>query len=73
LAIYSFNIKNDKAAAATYVQRGLEFDPENANLKNIQGVLNAKPSAPAKSNNGSSGGTTKEKTKTGTTKVKKKG
>jgi tetratricopeptide (TPR) repeat protein len=73
LAIYSFNIKNDKAAAAAYVQKGLEFDPTNANLKNIEGVLNAKPSAPAKNNNGSSGGATKEKTKTGTTKVKKKG
>lgn len=73
LAIYSFNIKNDKAAAATYVQKGLEFDPTNANLKNIEGVLNAKPSAPAKSNNGSSGGASKEKTKTGKTKVKKKG
>ncbi|SHF33206.1 tetratricopeptide repeat protein [Flavisolibacter ginsengisoli] len=73
LAIYSFNIKNDKAAAAAYVQKGLEFDPTNANLKNIEGVLNAKPSAPAKNNSGSSGGATKEKTKTGTTKVKKKG
>jgi tetratricopeptide (TPR) repeat protein len=72
LAIYSFNIKNDKAAAATYVQRGLEFDPTNANLKNIEGVLNAKPSAPAKSNNGEAAGPTKQKAKTGTTKVKKK-
>jgi len=35
--------------------------------------LNAKPSAPAKTSNGSSGGTTKEKAKTGNTKVKKKG
>jgi tetratricopeptide (TPR) repeat protein len=73
LAIYSFNIKNDKAAAATYVQKGLEFDPTNANLKNIEGVLNAKPAAPPKSNSGSGQGTTKEKTKTTTSKVKKKG
>ena len=72
LAIYSFNIKNDKAAAAGFVQKGLEFDPTNANLKNIEGVLNAKPSAPAKSNNGAAQGTTKEKTKTTSTKVKKK-
>ncbi|HJW15966.1 MAG TPA: tetratricopeptide repeat protein [Flavisolibacter sp.] len=73
LAIYSFNIKNDKAAAAGYVQKGLEFDPANANLKNIEGVLNAKPAAPAKTNSPSSGGATKQKSKPGTTKVKKKG
>ena len=74
LAIYRFNIKNDKAAAAGFVQKGLEFDPGNANLKNIEGVLNAKPAAPAKNNSsGSSGSSTKEKTKTPTTKVKKKG
>ncbi len=74
LAIYSFNIKNDKAAAAGFVQKGLEFDPANANLKNIEGVLNAKPAAPAKNNSSGSGGSnTKEKTKTPATKVKKKG
>lgn len=39
LAIYSFNIKNDKDAAAAYVKQGLEFDPENANLKRIESFL----------------------------------
>jgi hypothetical protein len=48
LAIYHYNIKNDKAAAATFVQRGLEFDPSNANLLNIQGVL-SRPTTPPKS------------------------
>jgi len=77
LAIYSFNIKNDKAAAATYVQRGLAFDPANANLMNIQGVLNAKPQAPSKPKNGTSSSSGAKDTKTKTdgnkTKVKSKG
>ena len=73
LAIYSFNIKNDKAAATTYVQRGFEFDPTNANLKNIEGVLNAKPAAPSKPTGSSSGNKqeTKVKTDGNKTKVKK--
>jgi hypothetical protein len=66
LAIYSFNIKNDKAAATTFVQRGLEFDPTNANLANIQGVLNAKPQASSGSK-GNTSGTSKDSTKPKTT------
>jgi Flp pilus assembly protein TadD len=68
LAIYNFNIKNDKETAKTYVQRGLAFDPTNANLKNIEGILNAKPAAPQKP----ASGTKETKTKTEATKVKTK-
>jgi Flp pilus assembly protein TadD len=71
LAIYSFNIKNDKATAATYVQRGLAFDPTNANLKNIEGILNAKPAAPQKPATGAKD--TKTKTEASKTKAKSKG
>ena len=71
LAIYSFNIKDDKEAAKTYVQRGLAFDPANANLLNIQSVLNEKPKAPAPQKAGASN--SKTKTEPGKTKVKKKG
>ncbi|MBA2746849.1 MAG: tetratricopeptide repeat protein [Flavisolibacter sp.] len=41
LAIYSFNIKNDKTAAMEFTKKGLEFDPENANLLNIKNTLEA--------------------------------
>ncbi|MES2882862.1 MAG: hypothetical protein V4676_11980, partial [Bacteroidota bacterium] len=47
LAIYSFNIKNDKAAAIAFADKGLEFDPANANLINVKNVATAKPPAPA--------------------------
>jgi hypothetical protein len=39
LAVYHTNIKADRAAALTYVTRGLAFDPANENLLNIQKVL----------------------------------
>ena len=39
LAIYSFNIKNDKTAALDFTNKGLELDPENANLLNILNTL----------------------------------
>jgi hypothetical protein len=78
LAIYSFNIKNDKAAAIAYADRGLEFDPTNANLLNVKNVANAKPAAPSKpstpaKSGGSSSGSkeTKVKVENGKTKVKK--
>jgi tetratricopeptide (TPR) repeat protein len=78
LAIYSFNIKNDKTAAIAYADRGLEFDPTNANLLNVKNVANAKPAAPskpstpAKSGGASSGSKeTKVKVENGKTKVKK--
>jgi tetratricopeptide (TPR) repeat protein len=69
LAIYSFNIKNDKAAALAYAERGLAFDPTNANLLNVKNVAGSKPQTspppktPAKE--------TKVKTENGKTKVKK--
>lgn len=43
LAGYHNNIKSDRAAALSYTQRGLEFDPQNATLLNIQKVLSASP------------------------------
>lgn len=48
LAIYSFNIKNDKAAALAFADRGLAFDPTNANLLRVKEVASAKPAPPAK-------------------------
>ncbi|HEU4634292.1 MAG TPA: hypothetical protein VFS22_09920, partial [Flavisolibacter sp.] len=63
LAIYSFNVKNDKEAALAYADRGLVFDPTNANLLNVKNVAGAKQQAPAKE--------TKVKTENGKTKVKK--
>jgi tetratricopeptide (TPR) repeat protein len=45
LAIYSFNIKEDKAAALAYAERGLAFDPQNANLLNVKNVASAQPKA----------------------------
>lgn len=76
LAIYSFNIKNDKDSARAFVTRGLAFDPANANLLNIQGVLNEKPKAPpAKTGNTNpaAGKTTRPKTATPTKVKTKKG
>jgi Flp pilus assembly protein TadD len=73
LAIYNFNIKNDKTAAAGYVQRGLAFDPTNANLLNIQKVLNEKPQAPAPQKSTPATKNTKTKTEATKTKVKGKG
>ena len=63
LAIYSFNVKNDKEAALAYADRGLVFDPTNANLLNVKNVAGAKQQTPAKE--------TKVKTENGKTKVKK--
>ena len=54
LAIYSFNIKNDKEAALQYAEKGLEFDPENVNLKNVKEVASAKPKAATPQKNNSS-------------------
>jgi Flp pilus assembly protein TadD len=54
LAIYHFNVKNDKATALNFTQQGLEIDPTNANLQNIKNTLEAparpaaKPAAPSK-------------------------
>lgn len=76
LAIYSFNVKNDKTAALTYVDKGLEFDPANANLLNIKQVASSKsPTGPSKTATDSSATgakTTKPKTTT-PAKPKKKG
>lgn len=75
LAIYSFNVKNDKAAALTYAAKGLEFDPENANLKRIIEVANAKPAASKPASGKPATGTKEVKVKTegNKTKVKTKG
>lgn len=39
LAVYNTNIKKDRAAALTYVSRGLTFDPADENLTNINDIL----------------------------------
>jgi tetratricopeptide (TPR) repeat protein len=72
LAIYSYNIKNDKDAAAMYVQKGLQFDPANATLKNIEGVLNSR-STGSSTKSSSADRETKVKKEGGEVKVKQKG
>jgi tetratricopeptide (TPR) repeat protein len=47
LAVYNTNIKQDRAAALTFVDRGLAFDPTNENLMNIKKVLTQAASRPA--------------------------
>ncbi|MGN6165531.1 MAG: tetratricopeptide repeat protein [Flavisolibacter sp.] len=62
LAIYSYNIKNDKEAALAYADRGLAFDPTNANLLNVKNVASTKsPTSTPKTSNGSSGTKAKKK------------
>jgi tetratricopeptide (TPR) repeat protein len=39
LFAYSYNTKKDKAAARTYLDRGLAFDPTNATLKSYEKAL----------------------------------
>lgn len=76
LAIYSYNIKDDKAAALAFADKGLEFDPTNANLLNIKQVASTKsPTSSSKEGTGSSSTNTKTtKPKTTTpAKPKKKG
>lgn len=36
LAIYHYNVKNDMNAALSYAEKGLEFDPDHANLTQIR-------------------------------------
>jgi Flp pilus assembly protein TadD len=49
LAGYYNNIKKDKESAITFLQRGLEFDPGNANFqRTIQQLQGGAKSAPAK-------------------------
>jgi hypothetical protein len=50
LVLYYNNVKKDRAAAAAVVTKGLEFDPANATLGDLQRRLSGaqKPSAPAK-------------------------
>ena len=47
LAGYYNNIKSDKASAISYVKRGLEIDSTNAQLKNIDSILNRPTKQPA--------------------------
>lgn len=52
LAIYNYNVKNDMNAALTYAEKGLEFDPNHANLTQIRDAakktLNPKQTTPPK-------------------------
>lgn len=72
LAIFNYNVKNDKAAASAYADRGLAFDPTNANLLRIKEAASAKsaPAAPAKPS-GSGSKEVKVKVENGKTKVKR--
>jgi hypothetical protein len=73
LAIYNFNVRNDKAATIAYVDRGLEFDPTDASLLNIKNVANAKPATPATPSkpSGNNSRDVKVKVEKGKTKAKK--
>lgn len=70
LATYYNNIKGDKATAITYLQRGLEIDPDNTALQNTIKVLQ-RPATPRKAT-GTTPTKTKTKTETGKTKTKTK-
>ncbi|HVF97760.1 MAG TPA: hypothetical protein VM871_10575, partial [Flavisolibacter sp.] len=73
LAGYHNNIKSDRAAALTYVTRGLAVDPTNANLLNIQKALSVKQ-GPAKTETKTKENDVKTKVKDdGKTKVKTNG
>lgn len=47
LAIYYNNIKNDRQGALAMASKGLEFDPENAPLKNLKDKLSGSSRPPA--------------------------
>lgn len=57
LAGYYNNVKEDRATALSYIEKGLAIDPTNETLLRYQKILSAHQS-------NSSGSTTKEKTKT---------
>ncbi|MFL5741774.1 MAG: tetratricopeptide repeat protein [Flavisolibacter sp.] len=65
LAVYYNNVKADKGKALTYVNQGLEFDPTNASLLQIQKLLQTPTRAAPPQ--------TPTKTKTTPTKAKVKG
>jgi tetratricopeptide (TPR) repeat protein len=77
LAVYYVNVKKDVATAKDYVEKGLKFDANNANLKNFQQILNnagrQRPATPAQKTSSSNGQAkdVKVKKEGGTTKVKK--
>ncbi len=71
LAGYYNNVKNDKATAIQYLQKGLTFDPQNESIKSSLDVLQKAASRPAARS--SSGTKTKTKTTTKKTTTKKKG
>jgi hypothetical protein len=48
LATYFNNVKKDKATAITYLQKGLEFDPANANLQRTLNLLQGNKSTGTK-------------------------
>jgi tetratricopeptide (TPR) repeat protein len=45
---YHNNVKKDKDTAIAFFKRGLEFDPENANLQRYISILSKAPAPPAK-------------------------
>jgi hypothetical protein len=73
LAVYNTNVKADRAAALTFVERGLAFEPSNENLTNIKQVLTQASRTPRKSETTPRKTETKTKTETpGGTKTKTK-
>jgi tetratricopeptide (TPR) repeat protein len=67
LAIYYNNIKADRAAATTYLDRGLAIDPTNPNLLAIQNAFKGTSRSPQPT-----ASSTKSKTEPNKTKVKTK-
>ena len=73
LAAYYNNVKSDKANAIVYLQKGLEFDPGNANLQNFLTQLQAIPKQATKTSTSTNAAKdTKAKAGDGKTKVKSK-
>lgn len=75
LAGYYNNIKKDKDAALTYINKGLEFDPTNATLLGAKRALSATPAKTSTSTNAAKDGAdtkTKTDTKGAVKKVKNK-
>lgn len=75
LAIYYYNVKRDPAKALEFADKGLRFEPDNANLLRIKEIINRakqKNSAQVQKTNSSSNGAKETKVKTGGTKTKVK-
>lgn len=61
LAIYYVNIKKDKEKGIYYLNKGLEFDPNNESFKNNIAKLEKQSSAPARPGTGTKPKTSKGK------------